>query len=484
MPDLFKEYCIMWKKFISVLLITCVLVAPAQFAVFAEDDVTVRGAWSAAGHAALADDMVGLANVDVIKAISEACDSRVYLQTHPANVGTANAKDFAYKGSNAYHAIGNYVASARYLYALARFYQYGTAVDFAAFDAALTGIGQSYEPTNRQDIDSDIQYMAQFCETLLPAGTPYRQRLATAAFGMLFHLLGDIYAHRTVVPVSSVSVTDRTDYGTGSGGNEGKYFVLRDFRTDCSQHPTSGDKAYRAHRHELFETASQAMGEGFFPFVLAFARFLFYAVFGRLFTVEQPYTFTLEEDLALLQTAVNIPKNASSLCGGKPCFSAMQRIAQLGVLQFKDIKYFLNDERYKTAQAYYEDQAPGNAFYYRRFEVARTVMQQFVTDFAANRAFNPEHFLPIYTDQMCAYRLKLDCLYNYLVSTNKALDTQTNAILRESWWRNRSDSLFYYTTIVVNGSYFVDPETYLISEKPAYDAPVPQNGKRAEDFYL
>ncbi len=473
----------MWKKVLSVLLIVSVLLALAQPAAFAEEGV-VRGAWSSSGHASLADSMIGLQNADVIKAISEACDSRAYLQSHPANIGTANAKDFAYRGSNAYHAIGNYVASARYLYALARFYKYGTAVNFTAFDKALTGIGRSYEQNNRMDIDSDIQYMVQYCETLFPSGTAYTERLATAAFGMLFHLLGDIYAHRTVVPVSAASVTDCTAYGTDSGGNQGRYFVKRDFRTSCGVHPSGADEAYRTHRHELFEAATQAMGEGFFPFIAAFAQFLFYAVFGRLFAEEQPYAFTQEDDLQLLQLATNIPQNTGSLCGGAPCYYAMQRITQLGVLQFKDIKYFLNDDRYKSAQAYYEDQAPDNTFYPCRFEVARAVMQQFVTDYASNRAFNPENFLPIYTDAMRAYGLRLDCLYNYLRQTNAALDTQTNAILRAYWWNSRGDSLFRYTTIVYNGSYFIDPAAYLPGEKPAYDTPVPQIGMTAEDFYL
>ena len=473
----------MMKKLLSVLLVVSFLLALAQPAVCAEDGV-VHGAWSAAGHAALADSMVGLQNADVIKAVSEACDSRAYLQAHPANAGISKPKDYPYRGCNAYHAIGNYVASARYLYALARFYQYGTPVDFAAFDAALTGIGRSYEATNRQDIDSDIQYMIQFCEPLFPVNMPYRQRLATVAFGMLFHLLGDIYAHRTVVPVSAASVTDRTSYGTGSGGNEGKYFVKKDFRTSCAAHPSAADETYRAHRHELFEAATQAMGEGFFPFVAAVARFLFYAVFGRLFTEDVPYTFTNEDDLQLIRMATNIPQNASSLCEGEPCYWAMQRITQLGVLQFKDIKYFLNDSSYKTAQAYYEDQSPENVFYLRRYEVARAVMQQFVYDYGANRAFNPENFLPIYTDAMCAYRLRLDCLYNYLKQTNQALDTQTNAILRAYWWQNRGDSLFHYTTIVYNGSYFIDPAAYLPGEQPVYDTPLPQNGMTAEDFYL
>lgn len=473
----------MGKKCLSVLLVLSVLIALLQPAVFAQDAV-VRSAWSTAGHSALADGLDGLQNAAVIKAISEACDSRAYLSAHPANVGTAKPGDFAYRGSNAYHAIGNYVASARYLYALSRFYRYGTAVDFTAFDAALTGLGKSYEPTNRQDIDSDIQYMAQFIEPMLPAGTTVRQRLATASFGMLFHLLGDVYAHRTVVPVSSVSVTDRKSYGTGSGGNDGRYFVTSDFRTPCSAHHADGSEAYRAHRAELLETAMQAREEGTFPFILAILRFLFYAVFGRLFTEEQPHTFTPEEDQQLLLSAVNIPKNADSLCSGGACLAVMQRIAQLGVLQFKDIKYFLGDGNYKAAQAYYEDQAPADTFYAMRYEAARAVMQQFVTDYNANSAFNPENFLPIYTEEMRAFRLRLDCLYNYLKTTNKALDPQANAILRESWWSSRGDSLFHYTTIVYNGSYFVDPATYLPAEKPAYETVFPQIGMTAEDFYI
>ena len=227
----------------------------------------------------------------------------------------------------------------------------------------------------------------------------------------------------------------------------------------------------------------QAREEGFLQFMLLFTRFLFYALFGRLLG-GQAYTFSAEEDMQLLQLATNIPQNTSSLCGGEPCFNTMQRIAQLGVLQFKDIKYFLNDDSYNAAQAYYEDQAPDNTFYPWRFEAARAVMQQFVTNFNANAAFNPANFLPIYTEQMRAFRLKVDCLYNYLRQTNSALDTQTNAILRANWWSGRDDSLFEYSTIVYNGSYFIDPATYLPGEKPAYDTVVPQIGMTAEDFYL
>ena len=472
----------MWKKFLSVLLIVSVLVALAQPAVFAQDeDLIVSGAWSTAGHAALANAMVGLQNADVIKAISEACDSRAYLKTHPANVGTANAQNYPYRGCNAYHAIGNYVASARYLYALARFYQYGTTVDFTAFDAALTGLGKSYEANNRLDIDSDIQYMLRFCESMMPADLSYRQRLATVAFGMLFHLLGDIYAHRSVVPTTSVSVTNRTSYGAGSGGNENKYFVMSDFRTSCSVHRMSADKAYSARRDELMGEMQQAMGKGIFQFLTAFWQYLIYVLFGRMSAGEKIRAFTAEDDQQLLQLAVNIPQNKGSLCGGVPCYYAMERIAQLGVLQFKDIKYFLNDDNYKTAQAYYEDKAPDGTFYAYRYEVTRAVMQQFVSDYLADKAFNPENFLPVYTEQMRAYGLRIDCLYNYLKQTNKALDPVLNNILRKSWWQSRGDSLFRYSTIVDNGVYFIDPATYPAGAKPAYDST--KSGKTAEDYY-
>lgn len=475
----------MLKKLLAVLLAAALFAVYAQPTAGAQDpDADVFGAWSAPAHAALADAVTNLPNADVIKAISAACDSRVYLNQHPANAGVVNAADYVYRGSNAYHAVGNYVTAARYLYALAQFYQNGTPIDFAAFDAALTGYGRSYEATSRQDIDSDIQYMTLYCTSMTP-GMTQRQRLATAAFGMLFHLLGDLYAHRAIVPTSSVTVTDRTDYGTGSGGNEGRYFVLSDFRAACSAHaPQDSGEAYRARRHALFEEATQAMAEGAFPFALAFGRFLLYAIFGRLFTTEQAHEFTPEEDQQMLRLAVNIPQNIGTLCGGKPCVCAMQRIAQLGVLQFKDIKYFLNDSRYKAGMTYYEDQSPGNAFYYRRYEVARAVIQAFVTDFNAKKAFNATNLLPIYTAQMCAYRLKLDCLYNYLKQTTQALDAQPSAILRASWWQNRSDSLFDYTTIVYNGSYFVDPATYPAGDKPVYTTVFPQNGKTADSFYL
>ena len=285
------------------------------------------------------------------------------------------------------------------------------------------------------------------------------------------------------MPTSAVSVTNRTGYGSGSGGNEGKYFVKSDFRAACSEHGSG----YRARRSELLNEAIQALQSGFLPFLFALGHFVLFAVFGRLLYSSESVdvTGTAETDAALLQIALDIPKTRSQLCGGAPCFGAMKRIAELGVLQFKDVKYFLADGSYTAARAYYEDQAPDNAFYLRRWDVAKSVVQQFVSDYAANRPFNPENFLPIYSEKMCGYYLKLDQLYNYLRDTNQTLDWQTNAFLKAGYWQSRNDSLFNYTTIVQNGTYFIDPATYPPTDQPAYSTVFPANSAQsAEQFYL
>ena len=97
-------------------------------------------------------------------------------------------------------------------------------------------------------------------------------------------------------------------------------------------------------------------------------------------------------------------------------------------------------------------------------------------------AFKPIQLLPRSTEtntNIKNYWLKLDCFYNYL----KDFDPNSS-VLKGNTWSNKSHSLFHYTTIIYNGNYFIDPDTYIDGEKPIYYSTVfPQYNLSYIDFY-
>ena len=335
---------------------------------------------------------------------------------------------------------------------------------------------------------------------------------------MFFHVLGDIYAHRTVVPPSSVTVTNRTSHGSGTGGNEGLYFVVDDFKKDCGKHVASVsdvvNSEYTSTRNERWAAVKVAKG---LDKIVPFFQWLDWILNGKS-KLNKKYSSLKESlqtaiDVNLLQLATNIPSNAkygelSESTGGGSCYGALKRIAGLGVLQFKDIKYFLggynNDESkqtddYSDNQPYYEDQAPGNEFYKRRYYAAKAATRQYCSDYYGSvqggtiNDFLPYYLLPLSEasgTNIKSFCLKLDQYYNYL----KAYDSGSS-VLKRSTWSGTGYSLFNFTTIMIEypdkdgnevETYFIDPSTYPDNHKPLYHASVfPEGtGLTADDFYV
>ncbi len=103
-------------------------------------------------------------------------------------------------------------------------------------------------------------------------------------------------------------------------------------------------------------------------------------------------------------------------------------------------------------------------------------------------AFKPIQLLPRSTEtntNIKNYWLKLDCFYNYLKNFDDSCPSnQKSVLLTKDYWDSVEDILFRYTTIIYNGNYFIDPDTYIDGEKPIYYSTVfPQYNLSYIDFY-
>ena len=138
----------------------------------------------------------------------------------------------------------------------------------------------------------------------------------------------------------------------------------------------------------------------------------------------------------------------------------------------------------RTNWSYYEDQAPINSFYTRRYLLAKAVTKYFcdVYSAAGSVPFSPYYLLPEpYGESVSKYCLKIDQYYNYLL----ALD-EGSEVLTRAFWADKSNGLFCYTTIVYEGTYLIDASTYPDAYgKPVYDGvfPVRADGRTADSFY-
>ena len=378
-------------------------------------DAYVTGAWSASGHDGLADNYYGSASHNIrfpllVKRVSATMDDQM-------------------SSDKLLHAVSNYVASAELLFEIARNYKTQGVSEFTHMNyrrSIASVLGTSEYDTLMNDITRALSIFSANTTAVDNADrqlgatnfTSVSEKTSTIVYGMFFHLLGDIYAHRTVVPPQSVQVTTSTAHGSGAGGNDGLYFVQSDFITDCGAHTGEGGGDVSA----LYSTKlSQLWNEIFtsegIMILIAVVKWFGFLLLGRFLLSLQGAGGSSDTqaqlDAALLQSAVNLPSNAANgrMCRSRStCCGAIMRLAGMGVLQFKDIKYALNGiEEYnangtrsaalRTNWNYYEDQAPSNVFYNRRYVLAKAVTKHYFEDFYASvrggeiREFSPYYLL-------------------------------------------------------------------------------------------
>ena len=491
---------------------------------FSDEDCYVDGQWSKDGHYNLADMFFENSSYNLrfpkfIKIVSYTCDETFPLVPH-------------------LHGSGNYIVAAKLLYEIAINYKtegnnfnhigYRTDLknlltinDNSYYNHLINAITAMFSIFINDDKTRSNHYSSNGVSSVIKPTmneepwisettsnfVSLSQKKATIVYGMCFHLLGDLYAHRSIVPTTAIRIEYSSAHGSSeniSGGNDGLYYVQKDFVNDCHEHIASVDnkinEKYQARLSELFNDIKTSTG---FYKVGYIYQYIVFMLFGRSSISKslepEKVQKQIDVDKKLLVFAQNIPKNISTIiiCNTNQnfCYGAVRRLTGLGVFQFKDIKRALkyaNSENatlkrtYKSNQAYYEDQAPGNEFYKRRFLVAKAITARFTDHFL--RSVKNEtvfEFIPYdlisedYGENINKYTVKIDQYYNYL----KDFDPNSS-VLKGNTWSNKSHSLFHYTTIIYNGNYFIDPDTYIDGEKPIYYSTVfPQYNLSYIDFY-
>ncbi len=494
---------------------------------FEDEDSYVVGEWSKEGHDGLADNYYNsedsvVSNTRfplIIKAVSKAVDTDQYK-------------------CSVIHGSGNYIVTAKILFEIATKYKVGTKnfnySDYRKQDF-LTLVNQEFKTDQYQLLMNDIalalaeheynnlsmkKYYSQGAKDFVSVA----EKTSTIVFGIFFHLIGDIYAHRAIVPPSAVKVTDRGNYGgtAQTNGNEGLYFVKRDFTMACDSYIADvSDQINTYYKKQMNVFVNKYNNSRSSEKLYYLFKIIEWFFTGRDKAKKNAQydkkRIQNDIDQNLLLCAQNVPTKAQggfacatnhSSLNGYPCYAAMIRLCGLGVLQFKDIKYFLKDfylskkskssltenekvllEEYKKCQKYYEDQAITNAFYHRRYMVSEVVTKKYFSDFYASTAETDcKIFLPYfllsdyYGEDISKYCVKIDKYYNYLM----AFDPTSN-VLKKSFWANRNHELFEFTTIIYNGNYFIDPNMYPEEYgKPEYysKSVFPTQQRTAKDFYL
>ena len=522
---------------------------------FTQEDVYVKGCWNDAEHEYITKYYYDTTNFNIripqtVKRVSKTTDLKNYF--------TKNKYYKGYGDSLWFHAIGNYVVMAKLLYEIAVNYKV-KGVDEFTHDANTNLFDGYYDVSkcyryddfaellgkkaNYKRIMLNITDMLDFYDSdtvsvddsLKDMGATdfvsVSEKTSTIVFGMFCHLIGDIYAHRTVVSPLSTATESCTSKGSGEGGNQGLYFIKSDFLNDCGEHEAELEKKEHVGTVSRVPSAAEVIdaliklilskgkdSEKVSRFVTLFFSYIFGipAVYETITSTTYSDTPQRKIDEVLLNQAQRIPsiaknesENGTHFCTqyGKfsyPCYGILKRVAALGVLQFKDIKYFLkeyvaNPDLCSNTQKYYEDPTLDNMFYKRRFLAAKAATLLYCTDFYNSTTatgivtFKPVYLLPTSTDNgtnIKKYRLKLDWYYTYLKKFDDICsESNKSRVLRKEYWDSVNDNLFYYTTIWHNSCYFIDPDTYTDEEREWLAYPnevfkIGESHKKATDFYL
>ena len=510
---------------------------------YIDDDCYVAGQWSNSGHKDLANEF---------PFVSYNCNYRI-----PKFIKIASYTcDKSFNNDKLLHGIENYVVAAKLLYEIAVKYKIeGSSFEYDKYECSYKDLVTLFEKPYYGNIMDTIKYMFKLFITgnlnvdneLFEKNIYYSSNLssdinttddtiysnndsatdfisypekkAALVFGMCFHLLGDIYAHRSIVPTTAISNEQCTCHGEdGAGNNSNMYFVVNDFKDDCNNHLINNNnlesfitEQYNKDKSDLKKRLDESKGLKKIRTIFEFIMFFFNG--KREAKIKVRNDKQKDIDIELLKFACDDSNKINRIqCKNNTgfCYGSIKRLAGLGVLQFKDIKFAVKGYTkgcdLTDDMKYYEDQSPSNIFHFERYEVAKKVTNHYIDSFlktpnAAFNEFDPYYLISESYEGIRDYAVKIDQYYNYL----KAYDKNSN-ILTATYWSNKTKSLFHYTTIVYKESagnkyYFIDPDTYIVSldpnvasdsaqsEKPKYYSGVfPEIRKnnrllKATDFY-
>jgi len=267
-----------------------------------------------------------------------------------------------YNNRGRYHAGQNYVQTLRFLYEVARGYLHDAGFNHTTFRPSYTQ-NNAGSIADFNQISADIT--ALFTQFNAPANNPTRR--AWVVVGVIAHLVGDIHAHRTIVPTQAL--TDGLINDPASANNTG--FHSTRFR------------------------ASE------FPNVSFFNR-LFRIIFGGDFTHTCGGVFSplVRDDISLLNAMQHAPTQGINRRG---CWACVSRSIELGVLEFRDIQHVIanhnSSARFPDGVSrpiwqFYEDHHAPYGFFARRVEQSRIALQNVVRGMQNNTSFSSYWLMP------------------------------------------------------------------------------------------
>lgn len=201
----------------------------------------VEGRWSGDGHKGLVDYgntypglQVGF-TADELLIIKDACAKVDGITGNGDSIKETSINHFRTSTKNVLHGRYNYVSTMRYLYRVCRsvyessegttvisccnLYSYSPYTDYPDYDISI-----------RDNLKGAIQYMSA-AETPIanPSGISWQKKRGLRILGMLLHVVGDTYAHKTKVPVNSVSdgTITAANIKNGTSWDEFKRIVYR-----------------------------------------------------------------------------------------------------------------------------------------------------------------------------------------------------------------------------------------------------------------
>lgn len=199
------------------------------------DDVQlVEGRWNSGGHSYLIDVgnsypgmEVGL-SADELLIIKDACAKVDGITKYGSTVEKNSLDHFRTSTKDVLHGRYNYVATMRYLFRVCRSvydssegttiasccnsYSYSPYTDYPDYDVSI-----------RDNLKKAVQYMAAADTPIInPSGISWQRKRGLRILGMMMHVVGDTYAHKSKVPLKALNgnVFNRDKIKTGYTWNE------------------------------------------------------------------------------------------------------------------------------------------------------------------------------------------------------------------------------------------------------------------------
>lgn len=198
-------------------------------------DIVVEGLWSTGKHTELIDyanletSKLSSSDISLIAKIATWCDTKWF-------IGSDKDDDPETNPCNAVHGSANYVFTLKYLWNFAKKIETtptSTLVSDASYAASAYALSFVDRTKFSKDEDNKLINLAIRTQELINnyGGSKNGRGRRNLVFGFIFHLLGDTFAHRTIVPTYTINSMTTTRKDSTSYTSKNARFGTSDFTT-------------------------------------------------------------------------------------------------------------------------------------------------------------------------------------------------------------------------------------------------------------